>query len=237
MKWIKYLLSGAAILLLTVLVMLFPNAYQQHADRQETPAAPRDILLEQTVEKPTASEMLRLIIDSLYIDGSYVAIETERDKTAEEYTADCRQILEDVFGNKEESKTTALLLERLEQGKNVQVQTYQVVMLAGNDVLTNDFVSAQYGDMSIWYEEEHRIALHIAVDSSRDDSVSSPDWNEKEALFDFASEQAAAVEAYYRALGLKDGEFVFSIYNSDYLKYLSVELTPEYEDVFIREEE
>ncbi|MGI5896585.1 MAG: hypothetical protein ACOX6U_06475 [Oscillospiraceae bacterium] len=217
MKWIKYASSGFAILLLTTLVLLFPTAYQQYSLQKGSEIRFRELNLEPTEQKLTQRQVLRLLCDNV---ANNVWSEVQNNKTTLEYKQDCKDILRAVFGEESSGKLTVLLLDQLENSKTSTVKTFKFLTLSGDDIIDLNLVLARFGNLCLFYEEETKAALQIAV---YDDRIESSD---PYAVNEYTSglEGGENPFAYYDSLGMEDWEFDCYAYNSPSGKKLFVGL-------------
>ena len=217
MKWIKYASSGFAILLLTTLVLLFPTAYQQYSLQKGSEIRFRELSLESTEQKLTQRQVLRLLCDNA---ANSAWSEVQNNKTTLEYKQDCKNILRAVFGEENSGELTALLLDQLENSKTSMVKTFKFLTLSGDDIIGLNLVLARFGSLYLFYEEETKAALQIAVygdmlESSEVYTVNEYTSGQKDGKNPFA---------YYGSLGIEDWEFDCYAYNSPSGKKLFVGL-------------
>jgi len=220
---LKYILSGLMLAMLTVFVMLFPNVYHYYSDKNMNNTSPREVLLEQTIHKPTANEMMRLLTTHIE-NGSFASIEVMGDRTVNGengYTADCRHILEAVLGEKTDNKITQLLLGKIENAKEVYVRVYQCVLFWGSDIITTNIVTAQYDQLYICYEEDFRLALEITLLPK----IEIEEDTEDPQLYSSLYQSRDHILNYYTNLGLTDKEFEYYAYHSGYDPLLSIRVS------------
>ncbi len=210
MKWRKYAISTAALLLLTALCMLLPNlhALYTRVNRSHATVAPIDL----TVPQPTdlsAAEVLRALCD---VGPQILLIESGQGPTRAEAAADCRQILNDLLGQPQTNGEALqkVLVARLDAYSAVWIESYTCVALYNGRTVRFRVVSAQFEDLLVLYEPDSHALIELTLTHRQGVIEKADAENEYTPLL----YQTTAVHAYYAALGLQSWEYDAYAYNN-----------------------
>lgn len=206
MKWIKYAASGIAIVLLTALVLLFPDVYQRYSMQNGAALHFREINLEQSQQELTQQRVLRILYENA---ANNVRSEVQNTKSIPEYKNDCKEILRAVFGEENSGELPSLLLNQLENARESTVKTFRFLTLSGEDIISLNLILARFDNLYLLYEEETKAAVQIAVYSNAFDLGEPYGVNE----YTTGIESEKNYCSYYHSLGIKDGEFGYYAYN------------------------
>lgn len=198
MKWLKYSLSALLLVGLTALTLLFPRLYYGRADRKESSVDVRTLRLESTRESFTAAETLRILSQNAS-NGIYS--EQTSSLVTSAVMADCKEIVEMIFGSPLNSLATKYFVQTMQTCENATVQAYQFLTLAEGDVVRFTLISAQFGDLYLCYDRDTKAVIEI------DCYVPFDEIAAEEAQKLIAQlESGVDIGAYYSAFGLQSWE-------------------------------
>lgn len=210
MKWLKYVLSGFVIVLLTAAFMFSPDIYYYQLKQSEYQPKIHDITVERSEQLLSSNELFRAFLEN---HGTGIFSAAENSKTTTEYLADCTGILNDMFGGEENSPLTKMLMGQLDS-ENCEIQTEKFLTLLEGQAVVLNLVSVSVNDLYIYYIDDlNYTGINVAVQVwvlNMEDYLGY-ELNEYSAALD---KSVPEIEEYYHSFGLKDGEFDYSAYNS-----------------------
>ncbi len=203
MKWLKYGLSTLLILGLTALMLVFPRFYYARADRQDAALKTRAIRLESTQDPLTAAETLRIFSENS-ANGIYTQVPLTG--STNEYAADCKAIVDDIFGASEQSPVANYLWQKLDSYESASIEARQFLTLSEGVIVRLTLISAQFDNLSFYYEQDTKAAIGFSFFIPYDDI--EPDQTSK---IIFQLEEGIETYVYYSTLGLQAWEFDYQI--------------------------
>lgn len=163
MKRLKYVLSGLAIVGLTVVFMFFPNAYEFYSGQKSGGVSFNQINLESTEQELTSSQILHIVSEDW---GNSLSSEIENNKTEADYFADCEKAINNIFGEKGNSPITQFILNLFDPYEKVSIKTYKYIILSGYDIISFNIVAAKFNDVYVCYEEKTKAVLEVVIYNS-----------------------------------------------------------------------
>ena len=201
MKWLKYVLSGLMVVLLTVSFIVSPDIYYQHMIQSEYQLKIRDIVIEESEQQLSANELFRAFYEN-FDSGLYSPVGNSKPK--EDYLADCKRMINDLFGV--DSLLAKMLVQRLDNNEGCTIQTEKFLMLFEGQAVVLNLVSVWIDNLYFYYIEDLDYAK--GLDAMIQVSVyQTDDYYEQNEFSAALDKSAASIVEYYYSFGLKGGEF------------------------------